>query len=299
MEILWDSCYTGSLALSGIFPEQELGADALFERGIVQVIAETEIEHRHAAGDEADDVVVTLAALLLAEDDLADGKRIVKLLFQAVVYQVVNGATDNASVVFLLIAGGDGVLDLGVVQADVVVYDLHLGPHTAVLGVLTALFLIEVNGAGGKDGAALLDPLALDVQERGAGSGDGNDVSLTDRSLEIGLNDRLYAVLLADVRGKLLGGSGRMVVADDLLDVGQLGDDRVKAGGAYGAAADAQQDLCVLASQIAGRDAGDSARAGGAYEVCAHVGDGFAGFLVVERYHQDRPRQADFLVCGV
>ena len=66
MEILWDSCYTGSLALSGIFPEQELGADALFERGIVQVIAEAEIEHRHAAGDEADDIVVTLAALLLA-----------------------------------------------------------------------------------------------------------------------------------------------------------------------------------------------------------------------------------------
>ena len=90
-----------------------------------------------------------------------------------------------------------------------------------------------------------------------------------------------------------------MVVADDFLDVGQLGDDRVKAGGADGAAADAEQDLCVLAGKIAGRNAGNRARACGAYEVCAHVGDRLAGFLVVERYHQDRPRQADLLVGSV
>lgn len=78
-----DNVIVKLLALGRIFPEQELGADALFECGLIQVVAEAEVENAHAACDEADDIVIAGASLLLTHDDLADGQRIVELLLQA------------------------------------------------------------------------------------------------------------------------------------------------------------------------------------------------------------------------
>ena len=46
-----DNVIVKLLALGRIFPEQELGADALFECGLIQVVAEAEVENAHAAGD--------------------------------------------------------------------------------------------------------------------------------------------------------------------------------------------------------------------------------------------------------
>ena len=153
--------------------------------------------------------------------------------------------------------------------------------------------------AGGEDGAAGLYPLALEVQECGARCGDGDDVCLTNCLFEILLDDGFNAVCLADMCRQLLCRSEGVVIADDLLDLGHLGDHVVKAGGTDSAAADAQQDFRVLASKIAGRNAGNGTGACGAEQVCAHVSDGFAGVLIIKGDHQDAARQALLLVCGV
>ena len=212
---------------------------------------------------------------------------------------MVHRAADDTGVVRFLIAGGDGVLDVGLVQADVVIDDLHLRPQTAVLLVGAALLLVKMDRAGCQNGAAGLDPRTLNVQKCGARSGDVDDVSLTHGRLEILLDDGFDAKLLAHVGGQLFGRGDGVIVADDLLDVGHLGDDVVEAGRADRAAADAQQHLRVLACEVARGDAGHGTGARGTEKVRAHVGKRFAGVLVVQRDHQHGARQTLALVGGI